>query len=432
MATHAVLSPSGAHRWMRCVGAPSMEFGLTSSSVYADEGTAAHFVGATCLRLGTNASVLADTLVAIDKEGDCRIIAERYLLISGEKAVNVDSDMVRYVQQYLDFVRELSVNATLLVEVDLPIGHITGEEGATGSGDAVILADNVLRIVDLKYGRGAVVSAISNEQMRLYALGAIQDYGGVYEFDEVAMYIFQPRAAPEPSVEIISVKELLAWSLHCAQQAAEAMSVMDYSIRLGSGSFVEFLTAGEKQCQWCKAKANCPKLSEYVEATVGAQFDEITATPAKEVKQAVKDKSEQIPDEILGQKLDAIELIEQWCKAVRAEVERKLLSGEPVAGYKLVQGKRGNRSWASESQVEELFKSMRLKAEEKYTMKLISPTQAEALLKDTPKRWERVLGSKLITQTPGGPSVAPISDKREVYNPSAKAEDFDFDVEGLI
>jgi hypothetical protein len=106
----------------------------------------------------------------------------------------------------------------------------------------------------------------------------------------------------------------------------------------------------------------------------------------------------------------AVELVEQWCKAIRGRVEKELLDGHQVAGFKLVQGKRGSRAWTNAEEVEVVMKSMRLKREEMYDLSLISPTTAEKLLKSTPKRWQRV--APFIKQSEGKPSVAPTSDKR--------------------
>ena len=106
----------------------------------------------------------------------------------------------------------------------------------------------------------------------------------------------------------------------------------------------------------------------------------------------------------------AVDIIEDWCKAVRAEVERRLLHGTPVPGFKLVQGRKGSRVWANADEAEALLKALKLKQDEMYERKLISPTTAAKVLKEAPKKWERV--EALITQSEGKPSVAPESDKR--------------------
>ena len=120
------------------------------------------------------------------------------------------------------------------------------------------------------------------------------------------------------------------------------------------------------------------------------------------------------------------DMIENWVKSIRAEVERRLLAGEPVKGYKLVQGKRGNRQWGNAEDAEAMLKSMKVKHDQMYDYKLVSPTTVERLAKAEvigPRQWAKVI--ELITQSEGQPSVAPLSDKRAVLVTSAAVSDFD-------
>jgi hypothetical protein len=121
--------------------------------------------------------------------------------------------------------------------------------------------------------------------------------------------------------------------------------------------------------------------------------------------------------------MDKVGLVEDWCKAIRAEIERRLLQGLSVTGYKLVEGKQGNRKWSDEAQAEAAMKSMRLKSDEMYERKVISPTAAEKVLKQTPAKWEKL--QKLIVRNPGKPSVAKADDKRPALAVhTATAEEF--------
>ena len=129
-------------------------------------------------------------------------------------------------------------------------------------------------------------------------------------------------------------------------------------------------------------------------------------------------------ENFLAVAMSKIGLIEDWCKAIRGEVERRLLSGKPVPGYKLVEGKQGNRKWTDDGEAEAALKSMRLKLDEMYDRKVISPTSAEKLLKkQSPKRWGTL--QKHISRAPGKPSVAPSTDPRpELASTIATADDF--------
>jgi hypothetical protein len=127
-------------------------------------------------------------------------------------------------------------------------------------------------------------------------------------------------------------------------------------------------------------------------------------------------------EQYLSWAMSNVRLVEDWCSAVKAEVERRLLAGKTVEGFKLVEGRRGPRKWADDVEAEKVFKSFRLRQDEMYDMKLISPTTAEKLLKGNPKRWGKV--EDLITQSDGKPSVAPVSDKRPALTVASVADDF--------
>ena len=180
-----------------------------------------------------------------------------------------------------------------------------------------------------------------------------------------------------------------------------------------------YLNPGEKQCKFCKAKADCPALraeiTEVVGGSAAASIDEFAEFMPETIDM-------QTGDNYLPIAMSKVELVEQWCKAVRAEVERRLFAGQKVDGYKLVEGKRGSRKWADEKDAEALFKSFRLRQDEMYDFSLISPTKAEKLFKENPKRWAKV--QDLITQSAGKPSVAPATDKRQEIAVQPVADDF--------
>jgi hypothetical protein len=178
-----------------------------------------------------------------------------------------------------------------------------------------------------------------------------------------------------------------------------------------------FFTPGEKQCRFCKAKATCPALRAEVTEVVGGSA-------------SIEDFADFLPetvdastgDNYLPMAMAKVDLVEAWCKSVRAETERRLLAGKKVDGFKLVEGKRGNRKWENEADVETLFKSFRLRQDEMYDLTLISPTKAEKVFKENPKRWAKV--NDLITQSKGKPSVAPATDKRPEMVVKSIAEEF--------
>lgn len=409
MTKHAILSPSGFKALMLCPAKPAMEHGRPDeSSEYADEGTAAHFLGSTCLEQGAKAADYLGRKIFVHPDYDAGWWENFSFGLKLEgRTFTVDQDMVDAVQVYIDTVRDFQADGELFVEQALPIGHITGEEGAEGTGDAVIISEDEITVIDLKYGKGVEVDAFENPQLMLYGLGALEKFDMVGDFDTVRMVICQPRVSSAPSEWSQPAPSLVEWGLKHAGPAAQT----SWDILHGDPDAVGASCRPHPDaCRFCKAKGDCQALARSVETALEAEFTDLTTADQVEKEAIVKGLTGGLSVHQLGAKMDSVELVEMWCKAIRARVEGALLEGQAVAGYKLVAGKKGARAWANADEAEKVMKSMRLKREEMYEEKLISPTSAEKILKASPKRWNRI--APLITQSDGKPSVAPVSDKR--------------------
>jgi len=398
---HAKLSPSGAHRWMECPASVVMEVGCYApGSKYADEGTAAHELAAWTLQDGAHR-------------------CDAYLGRLASNGWEIDEDMCNDVQTYVDNVLAFADGHLLLVEQPLPLGHLTGEAGAEGTGDAVVITScgEEVQVHDLKYGRGNPVRADGNKQLKLYALGAVQKYAFLGDFKRARLIIHQPRITSAPSEWDIDAADLKAFGAEVESAATLAWQ----ALALGPDKLPEdAFNPGTEQCRWCKAKGMCPALGRKVQSVVLGDFEELGP---EEVATATQNLTK-LTNQELAARMEAADLVEGWLKAVRATVEAKLLHGENVPGYKLVQGKQGNRAWSDKDGAEAALKSMRLTIPEMYTLKLISPTQAEKLLKkENPRRWAKL--QPLVSRSEGSPSVAAESDPRPALALTPVVDDFD-------
>ncbi len=395
MSTHARLSPSGSAGWMNCAQWTNDGAG----SRFALYGTLGHEVAAAVL--STEAD--QNSFLGLTLDGD------EWADPVGDQ-VRVDVDLLDLVDAYVDYIRGFEHTHDRLVEVAVPIGFMTGEAGAKGTADCLLLArdGSELAVVDFKTGRGEVVEAERNSQLMMYAWGALEHLHAIGRPcvpESVRLVIVQPRVGP-PSEWTCTVADLLAF----------AEEVRDAAKRHGNGE----ATPGEKQCRWCSRKATCAELARSVQVAIGAQFEDLTTEDKSRRDELVEHLAQQAD---IATALSAVDLIENWCAAIRTEAERRLHNGIGVQGWKLVAGKRGARSWSSTSDAEAVLRGFRLRREQIFEQKLISPATAEKLLRDKPKRWTRV--AALITQTDGKPTVAPIHDKRPAIAVRPVAELFD-------
>lgn len=419
--THAVLSPSGASRWTRCPGSVVLEEGMPdSSSHYARWGTCAHEVAGLILETAVNT---IDHGRPVWRPENAEAYVGRVFQIEGHD-VEFDMEMADCVNDYVAHVESFwEPGDVMIVEQAVPLEQITGEKDATGTSDCIILKPRTEEIVviDLKGGRGVQVEAEENEQGLMYAAGAAHAQELVYgPFKSVRIVIIQPRLnhVSEWSVDWVPFLAEIGRLQFAADRVREVQTrVVDQETDLNPG---------EKQCRFCKAKAICPALKGEVSAALSltappARVDEFPdlTLPKQAAAAADKEVMTTLDDDKLGEAMRAADLVETWIKAVRAEVERRLFDGQPVPGFKLVEGKRGSRFWTDETEAEKLIRK-KLKVDEAFDKKLISPTKAEKLLKDE-KVWADVCA--FIGQKDGSPSVAPESDKRAPWSP-AKPEEF--------
>lgn len=380
---HALLSPSAAHRWIHCTPSVRLEEGVQDQgSDFAAEGTLAHAIAS---------RKILETLGRPHDEQDREIgeLRERYY----------SEEMEGYTDTYRSIVLEKfneaktrSKDAQLLVEVRLDFGAFLPD--AFGTADAVIIADDLMEVIDFKYGKGVKVDADHNPQMMIYALGALDEFLLDYDIKRVRMTIVQPRIDNLSECGMM-VGELTAWRTVTLKPAAEKAFA-------GVGDQVP----GE-WCQFCKVRATCSALAEKARQICNEDFREARL----------------ISDEDIPGLLPLLPVLKGWLEDFASHALQRAIDGATIKGYKLVEGKSNRQITDQDAllgallvkgyQRDDLLKKPELKA-------------IGELEKLVGKKAFAEIGKPWLVKPQGKPTLAEESDKRPVWKPKESAsEDFD-------
>jgi hypothetical protein len=376
MAKHALLSASGAHRWLECTPSAQLELQFPqSTSEYAEEGTAAHELCELTARYW-----LGEISEAEYENQRDELAKGKYYNAEMQECAN---DYAKFVAEKTAAARETCEDAFTTLEVRVDFSKYVKD--GFGTGDCIIVSDNVLEIIDFKYGKGVRVEAAGNPQMKLYALGAYLEYNTLFDIDSVRMTIFQPRLSGVQSSDEITVKELLEW----AEKYVKPRAKLAYR---GEGKFAP----SEEVCKFCRAKAQCKARADKNLKLFDEAPDVLLLTP-----------------EDAGKILEQAGDIQSWLADLESLVSFTLLAGQPVEGWKMVEG-RSNRRFADELKVVDAMKAAGYDESLLYERKLITLTQME---KDFGKKAVAETLGELIVKPQGKPTLAPAKDKRPEFRP---------------
>lgn len=381
MGEHALLSASGASRWLKCTPSPRLEESIEETSTeYAKEGSFAHMLGELHLKL---------YLGELTKRQFNKVLKEL------SKNPYYSEEMETYVGAYVDYAvekineaRSYTQDAVILLEQRLDYSSIVPQ--GFGTGDLVLVTDDILEIIDLKYGKGLKVSAVKNPQMMLYALGAINQFGMLYEIKTVKMTICQPRLDSISTYEL-SIDELTDW----AEKEVKPKAELAFK---GEGEF----ESGE-HCRFCKVKATC------------------RARAKENMKLACMDFKEPalLSDDEVVEILESIDELKKWATDVQAYAfEQSVNEGKKWPGFKLVEG-RSSRKYSDESRVAEVLIAAGYEEEKIYSKSLLSLTALEK--KIGKKHFNEILGD-LITKAPGKVKLVAEEDKRPAIKDTAEID----------
>lgn len=393
---HAKLSPSAAKRWMNCPGSIRLSAGITqTTSSYAEEGTAAHFVAEHCLKRRCNTEHLWSVLSQVKGKEDAARQFSAY-----KKWIN--SEMLEYVQGYITMIRrdmeQIPASLRMLtVEKTFDLSWLAPDLWGTndaGLGEYM----RTLRVYDLKYGAGVPVEVVNNPQLMIYALGAVGEYN-YDDYTDVEMIIYQPRCYHPDGPErrwSMDVHDLYTWARDDLLPAAHATT--DPKAPLHAGDW----------CMFCPAMGACPEIARSAMEIAKTDF---AAEPAV----VTLPDPELLSDKEIARVLQFSDIISAWAKQVAGHAQAVLEGGGAIDGYKLV-ARRANRKWiddlTAEAELHGLF------GNEIYsTPKLKSPSAIEKLC-GANKDWIRHLWEK----PDAGVTIAPADDRRKAVPPPAIAD----------
>ena len=382
---HALLGPSGAKRWMSCTPSVRLEEQFPdSSSEYADEGTLAHSLAETILRYNNG-------------EISKKAFSTRFNKIKADPMYN--QEMQDYIEDYTQRVWEIAnemkascPDALILFEQRLDFSEYVPD--GFGRGDVVIVADDMINIIDLKYGKGVGVSAEDNPQLRLYGLGAYLEHSMLYDIRKVRMTIIQPRLE-NISVEELTAEELLDW----AEREVQPKAAQAYA---GEGEF----KVGD-HCRFCKARVTCRARAEYNLELTKLDFVDPALLTGEEI----------------GEVLRRADELDHWVKDVTGFALAEALKGTKYEGWKLVEG-TSRRRYTDPARVIQVLLEEGYKAED--VQKPVEPKGLTDMTKLLGKKLFEELLASLVIKPEGKPTLVPESDKRPELNRVAEAkQDFD-------
>ena len=393
---HALLSPSGAKKWLSCAASLACEKDIPNTSGKAAvTGTACH----TIAEVHLNAYIRGNAL-PLEREVGAYVLDEgkgqiKALISPMKGAVLITADMIEQVRKYTDYCKaiiDVATYAKLEMRVKLTEVLHPGYEGVETFGTADLVAvqemantdEHMLIIGDLKTGRHRV-EAKENKQLMLYALGVYRRLKRRYNITVVRLAIFQPYAGGASEWDI-SVEGLELFAKFAQKRALLALDA--YSRGKKNLKASDFRPSVDG-CQWCRFSEQCAARTKTVNSLLAGELEDDFAL-------------ELTPEQLVAE-YEKLPLLRQHIDKVEKAMAAALHSGKKVPGYKLVEGKMGNRAWKDAEKVAELYGDKLTKEV------LMSPTEAVKVIPEEELK-------DFITRKPGAPCVAAADDKRPEWN----------------
>lgn len=395
---HALLSPSGAKKWLSCAASLACEKDIPNTSgKSAVTGTACHTIAEMHLN-----QYIKGTALPLEREVGAYVLDEgkgqiKALISPMKGAVLITADMIEQVRKYTDYCKaiiDVATYAKLEMRVNLTEVLHPGYEGVETFGTADLVAviegftgesnSAMLIIGDLKTGRHRV-EAKENKQLMLYALGVYRRLKRRYNITMVRLVIFQPYAGGASEWDI-SVEGLELFAKFARKRALLAL---DAYFRGKKNLKASDFKPSVDGCQWCRFSEQCAARTKTVNSVLAEELEDDFAL-------------ELTPEQLVAE-YEKLPLLRQHIDKVEKAMTDALHSGKKVPGYKLVEGRPGNRAWKDAEKVAELYGDKLTKEV------LMTPTEAVKVVSEDELK-------DFITRKPGAPCVATADDKRPEWN----------------
>lgn len=413
---HALLSPSGAKKWLSCAASLACEKDIpNTSSKAAVLGTAMHTIAEVHLN-----AYIRGTALPLEREVGAYVLDEgkgqiKALISPMKGAVLITVDMIEQVRKYTDYCKaiidvatyaklEMRVNLTQILHpgYKVPAEGEDEEDDLETFGTADLVAvqelantdEHMLIIGDLKTGRHRV-EAKENKQLMLYALGVYRRLKRRYNIKVVRLVIFQPYAGGASEWDI-SVEGLELFAKFAQKRALLAL---DAYFRGKKNLKVSDFKPSVAGCQWCRFSEQCAARTKTVNAVLAEELED--------------DFALELTPEQLVVEYEKLPLLRQHIDKVEKAMAAALHSGKKVPGYKLVEGKMGNRAWKDVQELMGVLSRFELGVEMLHKEVLMTPTEAEKQHKGS-ELWAAL--EKHVVRKPGAPCVATADDKRPEWN----------------
>jgi hypothetical protein len=381
--SHARFAPSSAHRIFDCPASLVLNEQEPDREIFeAAEGTVAHHVAEICARMRRDPE---EFLGMTFDSGDLDADYDEEQHSSKGFAITVDDEMVQGVGEYLD--RIMNLPGDHYVETRVNISPWCPIPDQFGTCDHAAAAHKKLIITDLKYGR-VRVDAEQNKQLVMYALGFINEYDWLYDFDEVIIRIAQPRL-DHFDVWATTKAELLAIGEQIKARFALALTKKPP------------FGPSEKACRFCKVNYKCRANHDFLYSTRIMLLDDDD--------DFVEPDLMLMSDEELSTLWKRKPMYEKRMRDVEDYLHKKVADGEFVPGLKTVAG-RSSRYFTSELDAEMLLLDAGVPESKLYSKpEFVSPAMAEKLVRgETKKKLQDFIKSK-----PGKPCLVSSDDKRK-------------------